>query len=84
MKDYLTAAIRKLKPNSEFSYQNDDYSTINWIVLNGNAPTQAEIDLAIEQIKAEEEAEKATQSQKRLELLDRLGITEEEARILLG
>ena len=34
--------------------------------------------------KAQEEADKATKSQKRLELLDRLGITEEEAQILLG
>ena len=34
--------------------------------------------------KAQEEADKATKSQKRLELLDRLGISEEEAQILLG
>jgi hypothetical protein len=84
MSNYLSKAILKLKPDSQFTYTDDDYSTIKWDVLDGNAPTQAEIDLAIEQIKAEEQAEKATQSQKRLELLERLGITEEEARILLG
>lgn len=84
MNNHLVKAIRKLKPTAEFSFIEDDYSTIKWDVLDGDAPTQAEIDKAIEQVKAEEEAEKATQSQKRLELLERLGITEEEARILLG
>ncbi len=44
MNNYLVAAIRKLKPNSEFSFIEDDYSTIKWDVLEGTAPTQAEID----------------------------------------
>jgi hypothetical protein len=54
MSDYLSSAIRKLKPGAEFSYTNRDYSTINWIVLEGEAPTQAEIDDAIEKVKLEE------------------------------
>ena len=54
MKDYLSLAILKLKPNSEFSYSDRDYSTIQWNVLDGNAPTKKEIDDAIEQIKADE------------------------------
>ena len=54
MSDYLSSAIRKLKPSAEFSYTNRDYSTINWIVLEGEAPTQAEIDDAIEEVKLEE------------------------------
>jgi len=57
MKDYLSVAILKLKPNSEFSYSDRDYSTIKWNVLDGDAPTQAEIDKAIRQIKADELAE---------------------------
>lgn len=52
--NYLSKAIRKLKPNAEFSYIDNDYSTIKWDVLEGKAPTQAEIDAAIEQIKADE------------------------------
>lgn len=50
----LTKAIWKLKPNSEFSHSNNDYSTIKWDVLEGKAPTQAEIDAAIVQVKADE------------------------------
>jgi hypothetical protein len=84
MNNYLVKAIRKLKPNSEFSYSDDDYSTIKWDVLEGDAPTQAEIDVAIEQVKADEIAEAQTKATKREALLSKLGITEEEARILLG
>jgi hypothetical protein len=51
---YLTKAINKLKPTAEFSFSNDDYSTVKWDVLEGDAPTQAEIDDAIEQVKADE------------------------------
>jgi hypothetical protein len=57
MNDYLGKAIKKLKPNAGFVYSNRDYSTIEWINLEGKAPTQAEIDDAIEQVKADEMAE---------------------------
>jgi hypothetical protein len=52
--DYLTKAIQKLKPTAEFSYSDDDYSTIKWDVLDGDAPTKKEIDDAIKSIKADE------------------------------
>lgn len=84
MTDYLWQAIKRLKPDAEFSYENRDYSTINWIKLDGDAPTQAEINVAIEQIKADEKAEAEAKATQRQALLARLGITEEEARILLG
>jgi ABC-type Zn uptake system ZnuABC Zn-binding protein ZnuA len=54
MKDYLSEALLKLRPNSQFNYSNRDYSTIEWIVLEGKEPTQVEVDTAIEQIKADE------------------------------
>jgi hypothetical protein len=56
MKNYLTLAIQRLRPTAEFSYSDNDYLTIQWDVLEGNAPTQAEIDAAIKEIKAEEKA----------------------------
>jgi hypothetical protein len=62
MNNYLVAAIRKLKPNSEFSFSNNDYSTIKWDVLEGDAPTQLEIDAAIEQVKVDEITEAATKA----------------------
>jgi hypothetical protein len=84
MKDYLSTAIKKLKPNSEFSYQDEDYSTIKWDILDGTAPTQVEINAAIEQIKAEEAQAAATKATAKTALLTQLGITAEQAKLLLS
>ena len=54
MNNDLIQAIKKLHPEAEFSLIDDDYSTIKWDVLEGDAPTQKEIDAAIKQIKADE------------------------------
>jgi len=82
--DYLDKAIFKLKPNSEFTYINRDYATIEWHSLEGKAPTQAEINNAIEQIKADEIAEAQLKAQAKSALLERLGITADEAKLLLA
>ena len=84
MNDYLTKAIRSLRPTGEFSIIDSDYSTIKWDILDGEAPTLAEIEIAIEKIKSDEIIEIATKAQAKLELLDRLGITAEEAQLLLS
>ena len=52
--DYLSLAIQKLKPDSEYKFLEQDYSSIEWFKLEGEAPTEAEIDAAIEQVKADE------------------------------
>jgi len=82
--NYLSSAIRKLKPTAEFSYSDGDYSTIKWDVLEGKAPTQKEIDEAIEQIKADEIAEAESRATAKAALLKRLGITADEAKLLLA
>ena len=81
----LTKAIFKLKPNAEFSYSNNDYSTIKWDVLEGKAPTQAEIDEAIEQVKADEAQaviDKAAAKAAAESKLAALGLTTEDLRAL--
>lgn len=50
----LSKAIKYLKPSAEFSFQDADYSTIKWDILEGDAPTLAEVNAAIEQVKADE------------------------------
>lgn len=82
--NYITKAIWSLKPNSEYTFSNNDYSTIKWHVLEGEAPTQAEIDAEIEKIKAAELTAEADRAAAKTALLSRLGITEEEAKLLLG
>lgn len=77
--EILTIAIKNLRPEAEFSYNDNDYSTIKWDILEGDAPTKKEIDEEIARIQNEELA-KAGQKQA---LLDRLGITADEARLLL-
>lgn len=84
MEMYLHKAIQSLRPNSEYTYQNRDYSTIKWIVLEGKAPTQAEIDAAIEQVKADEAQAVIEQTAAKAALLERLGITADEAKLLLS
>jgi hypothetical protein len=85
MEDYLSKAILKLRPNSEFTYFNRDYSTIKWDVLEGDAPTQAEIDDAIEQVKADEAQvviEKAAAKATAQAKLAALGLTVEDLQAL--
>jgi len=82
--DYLNAAIQKLKPNSEYVYSGDDYSSINWHVLEGDAPTKKEIDDVIKVIKANEAKTVETKANAKTALLERLGLTEDEAKLLLS
>lgn len=82
---YLVKAIKKLKPSAEFSFIDNDYSTIKWDILDGDAPTQAEINEAIEQVKADEiaEAEAKTQAKAAAQAkLAVLGLTVEDLTAL--
>ena len=83
--NYLTKAIFLLKPNAQFSFTDNDYSTIKWDVLQGDAPTEKEIDDAIEQVKADEaqaiidQANAKAAAQAKLEAL---GLTVEDLQAL--
>ena len=82
---YLVKAINKLKPNAEFSFTENDYSTIKWAVLDGDAPTQADIDAAIEQVKADEaqaELDKAAKKASAEAKLVALGLDLDDLRAL--
>lgn len=83
MSEYLVRAIRGLKPNAEFTFTNDDYATIKWIVIEGEAPTQAEIDAEIAKLQKADETKETDRAAAKTALLDRLGITAEEAALLL-
>lgn len=82
--NYIIKAIWSLKPHSEYTFSNNDYSTIEWHVLEGEAPTQAEIDAEIVKIKAAELTAESDKAAARAALLSRLGITEDEAKLLLS
>ena len=85
MNDYLTKAILLLKPTAEFSFTNNDYSTIKWDVLEGEAPTQAQITAAIEQVKANEIIQAETKAANKAAAeakLAALGLTVEDLQAL--
>jgi len=77
---YLFKAIKNLCPDAEFSFTEEDYSSINWIKNDGVVPTQKQIDDEIVKIKADEEKRIVDKAA----LLERLGITAEEAKLLIG
>ena len=83
--NYLTKAIKKLKPTAEFSFTDNDYSNIKWNVLEGDAPTQAEIDAVIEQVKeddAQVELDKAAKKATAEAKLVALGLDLDDLRAL--
>jgi hypothetical protein len=82
--NYLFLAIRSLRPDAEFSFTEQDYSTVIWTKLEGNPPTQTQIDAAIEEVKANKIAAEAMVATQKQALLAKLGITADEARLLLS
>lgn len=85
MSIYLTKAIQKLRPTAEFSFIEDDYSTIKWDVLEGDAPTEIELNEAIKQIKIEEaqaEIDKAANKAAAEAKLAAFGITSDDLKAL--
>ncbi len=83
-KDYLVSAIKSLRPTAEFSYSDNNYSTIKWDVLEGNAPTFEEIEIEINRLQQEDLIKIQEQAAAKEALLNKLGITAEEAALLLG
>jgi len=82
--DYLTKAIKSLQPTAEFSFTDDDYSTIKWDVLDGDAPTKKQIDDEIKLLKASEITQAAAKAAQRQAIADRRGLTADELQVLLG
>lgn len=81
---YLFKAIKSLKPSAEFTFKDEDYSTIEWIVLEGEAPSIEEIEAEIVLIKDAEKNDAIEKTLAKTALLARLGITAEEAELLLS
>ena len=82
---YLSKAIQELKPTAEFSFQNEDYSTIHWDVLDGTAPTAKAVSDKIKEIQDREaNAEVAKEAAKAsaISKLTALGLTADEIKAI--
>ena len=84
MRNYLFDAIANLTNGAGCMIWNNDYSTVKWVDFDGIPPTQAEINAEIIKIKTDEPAEAEAKAAQKAALLDRLGITEDEAKLLLA
>lgn len=80
----LTEALVLLKPTAEFVIYNDDLDSIVWHKIEGKVPTITEIEAAKIKVDEIKLAEDAMKIKAKNALLEKLGITEEEAQLLLA
>ena len=81
---YITKAIHALAPNSEWSFNDDDLTTLNWL-SDSTQPTAANILKEAEkqkQLEATEAQAKATARASALAKLAALGLTADEIAAL--
>ena len=71
-----------LRPNGGWVIYNDDFNSILW--HDAEPVTKKEFEDAMKNYDAIVETEKTNQNQAKLDLLTKLGITEDEAKLLLG
>ena len=76
-------AIFYLAPNSEFSFTETDLSTLKWDSTDIQRPTDKDIIAAIPLAKKAKELVVAEKAAAKAALLNRLGITSDEAALLL-
>ncbi len=80
----IVKAIEVLRPGAQYSFIEDDYSTIEWASLEGTAPTLKQIQDTIAANKVAEANQAQADATAKAALLARLGITEQEAKLLLS
>jgi len=76
----LTKVLTSLLPEVEWSISNNDLDTLEIHTEGVSAPTQEQIDNEIKRLAAET----ASKAAARQAVLTRLGLTEEEAQLILG
>ena len=76
----LADALKSLRPGKEFTYDNDDLSTVRWNDPSVVTPSQEEIDAELAQL-AQVEADKKAAAEAKLAAL---GLTPEDIKALLS
>ena len=79
----ISAILFSKYPDAQWNLNGDDYEGLDW-VSDSKKPTKAELEKLWPVVQAELEAQKQAKINARAALLERLGITEEEARTLLS
>ena len=82
--DMKTAqAISALTNHSEWAWTGDNYSNINWVKIDTQIPTEAEIEAKIKAKEIDEIKQVKDKAKAKAALLERLGITADEAALLV-
>jgi len=76
----LAKALISLRPNKEFTYDNDDISTVRWNDPSVDTPSQAEVDAELARLAQVELDKKAAAESK----LTALGLTVDDIKALLS
>jgi len=80
--DYAEVLTAKY-PNAQWSLNGDNYEGLTWL-SETKKPTKAELDANAALLEEEKETAKLEKEAAKSALLDRLGITADEASLLLG
>lgn len=80
----LVDAIKYINPDAEFSIVDGDLNTIVWNKPKTGHPTKDEILAAVEPAKAKAQSDLDAIENAKADLLAKLGITADEAKLLLG
>jgi hypothetical protein len=79
----IIEAIKTLAPKAEWTLSGNDYNDIVWL-SDDPKPSLAEIEAEIALIPVRKQEAKIETENKKAALLEKLGITADEAKILLG
>lgn len=81
---YLVQAVREFLPDSEFSFENDDYSTIQFSKISGDAPSVKQIADKILELKKRDKDLIIQAEQKKKAILEKLNLSEEEFKSIFA
>jgi hypothetical protein len=81
--ELIAKALQILSPGAEWTLIGDDYSSIEWL-SDMAKPTAKQVADKVAELPAIELAAKETAAASKAAILDRLGITAEEAALLLA
>ena len=81
---FIVKAIQNLVPNAEFVLIGDDLTTLDWHSTGSEKPSVQAIEAEIVKIKKAKETEAVDKAAAKAALLAKLGITADEAALLLA
>jgi len=80
----IVEAIHSIRPNAEFVIHNEDLENIEWHVIEGKIPTKKEIEQAVKDLAAAELTKEQEKIAAKNVILERIGLTADEAALLLS